>query len=110
MVTMAVLISRETSSPAVSVTLNSSDDSGVVSCMSSIVRGTLQTPGNSIREPLVPVTSLPSVCVVGCTWHNSLDRYQLINNQKLQSKQYSTVLCLFNPSYVTGHDCALQQR
>ncbi len=58
---MAVLISRETSSPAVSVTLNSSDDSGVVSCVSSIVRGTLQTPGNSIKEPLVTVTSLPSV-------------------------------------------------
>ncbi len=78
-VTVAVLISRKTSSPAVSVTLNSSDDSGVVSCVSSIVRGTLQTPGNSIREPLVPVTSLPSVCVVGCTCYSIL----MIDKQKM---------------------------
>ena len=52
---------RETSSPADSVTVNLSSDSGVVSCVREMFTAASLAPCSRVNDPLVLFTSIPSV-------------------------------------------------
>ena len=60
-VTFALSTVRETSLPADSVTMNVSSDSGVVSWTRGMVTIASIAPGIKVKDPLVLITSVPSI-------------------------------------------------